>query len=73
MRPIYLIVRFYPFWALPVALILGELGRHFGRRAGIKKWKWICWAGSVFLLTLIVLWFIGRGDLNSDRWVRQLF
>ena len=70
MRWLYVLARFYPFWALPTAFILGEFGMFFFRR-GQSRYRFFF--GMVgFLLVTTVLWFILRGDLNSDNWVKGM-
>ncbi len=71
MRFIFLIARLYPYWALPGALVLGELGLYFRRnRSGLQYPFWFI---SLVLLVGIVLWFFYRGDLHSDQWIRSFF
>jgi hypothetical protein len=70
MHVIYALVRLYPWWALPLILILGELGWYFHRKAA--RPQYYCWGLAGLLLILTVLWFAYRGDLYSDRWVKSL-
>ena len=69
MRFVFLAVRVYPFWAIPMAAIFWQLARLFRRR----EYGWHGWFYGItlfFLLTAAVwVWF--RGDLNSDRWVQS--
>lgn len=71
MRLLYLAFRTFPFWSFPLMLIMGELGRHFYRNK--SKVQYVCWAVVVSIIALTTLWFVYRGDLHSDQWVRQLF
>lgn len=71
MHFLYELARYFPFWAIPIALILGEVGLFFRRRASVFQFPFFGMAGLIMLLTLI--WFIGRGDLHSDKWVRGMF
>ena len=67
---LYALVRFYPVWALPLALLIGEVGIHLRRRKSrLQNYCWF-WVGFLGLTTL--LWIVFRGDLNSDKWVRFL-
>lgn len=70
MRSLYLIARLYPYVALPLALLIADIGRHFRRKK--QDYQYYCWFWSGFLLFFIILWFVFRGDLNSDKWVRAL-
>ena len=70
MHSVFTIFRFYPYWALPVALIFAELARHFHRRGKFAKWYCLGMVGLLFALTIV--WFVYRGDLNSDAWVRSM-
>lgn len=71
MRAVYLIARLYPYWALPVAFLIAEMGRHFRRKG--QDYQYYCWFWSGFLVFLIFLWIGFRGDLHSDDWVRAVF
>ena len=72
MESMITIVKFYPYWALPVAFVLFETGmfakRH--RKKGVDKAAFGL-MGS--LLILLVLWVAMRGDLNSVRWVMSWY
>lgn len=68
MRWVYAFVRLYPFFAVPVALILVELGLHFRRRRVKTQFYFFGIAG--FLLLTSFLWLFYRGDSRSDHWVR---
>lgn len=63
-------LRFFPYWALPLVLVFFETGVYFKRRL-LKKRQLLCWAVSGGLILLIGVWFFYRGDLHSDRWVRN--
>jgi len=71
MHLIHWLVRFFPAWAIPLAFILGELALHFRRKG--SPMEWVCWGMVVLWLTLAIVWFIMRGDLHSDQWVKELF
>lgn len=70
MRWIFIIARFLPYWAAPSAVVLFELGRHFRRRKSPNQWS--AFGASAFLILLTLLWFVFRGDLYSDHWVKIL-
>jgi len=71
MHVIYALMRFYPFWALPVGLVLFELAFFF-RRKNQKK-QFFCFLTTLLLCVSALFWIILRGDLNSDAWVRSFF
>ncbi len=64
MRPLYFVIKFIPFWAIPAALIATEVAFIYKRR-GRKDvvWKAGVVAGSFTLLT--VVFFIYRWDVNA--------
>lgn len=70
MRELFLAARFFPYWALPVTLILFELGRFFRRRQ--MGMQFVCFGTAGLLILLTLLWFVFRGDLHSDAWIRAL-
>lgn len=73
MYVVYWIIRFYPYWSLPLGLVIFELGNYFIRRSLRGPAKTMGWSfrGIGVLMGIgIIFWFIFRGDLNSDAWVR---
>ena len=68
MHALFSIVRFYPYWALPVAIILAETGFYFRRREKPARFYFFGFSG--LLVLGIACWFVFRGDINSDAWVR---
>jgi hypothetical protein len=70
MHLIYAAVRFFPWWALPAAFVLGELGIYLRRKR--SRTQRFCWAAVSVLVALSVCWFFFRGDLHSDNWVRTV-
>lgn len=70
MHFVHLIVRFYPYWALVVAFILWETGVFFKRRRQFLPMI-ACWFFTLLFLVGIGFYFHGRGDLYSDRWVKN--
>lgn len=67
---VFLAARVFPFWAVPLAIVLADVGRHFRRRRDKRQFLFFGLAGSFIILTL--LWAIFRGDKNSEEWVRLL-
>jgi hypothetical protein len=68
MHHVYFLARIFPFWALPLAFVLGQLGLHFRRRKfGVQYSFW----GMVAILVIASIAWIGfRGDINAENWVR---
>ncbi|MBN22272.1 MAG: hypothetical protein CL678_13405 [Bdellovibrionaceae bacterium] len=69
MHYIFSLARIFPFWALPLAFVLAELGVYFRRRNSSSQF--VCWGMVAFLGILTICWFIFRGDLNSDYWIKS--
>jgi hypothetical protein len=70
MHWIFAAARLFPYWALPLAVILAELAIYL-RRRGSRRWKG-CLGAAIALVILLVLWVVFRGDLNSNRWLQQI-
>jgi hypothetical protein len=71
MRYYFLLARLYPYWALPLAVVLVQLGIFFRRRK--SPIQYACLGEAGLLLLGIVAWFVFRGDLYTDRWLRVIF
>lgn len=68
MRYLFLAFRTYPYWAIPVALVFGQIGIHFRRRQSLY---FAFWFGISFGLIVVGAgWVFFRGDLHSDQWLR---
>jgi hypothetical protein len=70
MHFLHVIVHFYPYWALIVAVILLETGVFFKRRRQLVPMI-ACGLFAALFLAGIGLYFYHRGDLYSDRWVKN--
>jgi hypothetical protein len=68
MHLIFTALRIYPWWALALAFILAEFAWYLRRKK--LKAQFYCMAASTFLILTSILWFIFRGDKNSDIWLR---
>ena len=70
MRFIYLLARTFPYWALAVAVVLFQLAVFFRRRQSKLQYS----LGGIigFLILGTIAWFVFRGDLYSDHWIRAL-
>lgn len=71
MHLIYTVMRFFPWWALPMAFVIGELGVFFRRRA--SRAQFACFGVAGMLVLCALAWIFLRGDLHSDRWVSAVF
>jgi hypothetical protein len=68
---LFSIVRFFPYWALPFVLVLCETAL-FAKRRNRRKLMYGC-AFFIFVFVVAVgSWFLYRGDLNSNDWVKDL-
>jgi hypothetical protein len=72
MHVIFTLVRLLPYWVLTLAFAFVEFGVFFKRRRHRVK-QFACWTVAALLLATIVAWFVFRGDLHSDAWVRYVF
>ncbi|MCM2277282.1 MAG: hypothetical protein NDJ89_04345 [Oligoflexia bacterium] len=70
MHFVFLLARTFPWWAVPMALVFGQLTVFFWRRRSPLRFP--AAMVSVGLVVGAVLWIVYRGDLHSDRWVRAL-
>lgn len=70
MHLIFLAVRTFPFWAVPVAIVFGQLGVYFWRRRSGLRFVFFGCAAS--LVIGAIAWIVFRGDLHSDAWVRAV-
>ncbi len=66
-----MIIRIFPFVAVPLAIILAELGVYFMRRKK-RVSQFMCWIFSTVLLGASVGWVIMRGDKFADVWINKL-
>lgn len=66
----YFLSRIFPFWALPTAYLLAEIGRHYRRRRSDMQYTLFSGAGALVLLS--VLWVIFGGYKYSDQWVKYI-
>ncbi|OFZ69491.1 MAG: hypothetical protein A3K03_00760 [Bdellovibrionales bacterium RIFOXYD1_FULL_44_7] len=62
------LVRFFPYWGLPVMIVCAELAWYYHRKR--DSTQYIFWGFAAVITVLIVCWIGFRGDLYSDQWVR---
>ncbi|OFZ54142.1 MAG: hypothetical protein A2428_17730 [Bdellovibrionales bacterium RIFOXYC1_FULL_54_43] len=68
MRFLYIVIRFLPYWAIPLAFTIAEVGVFFRRKQ--DRMQYFCWVVSAGLVLTVILWIAARGDIHSDAWVR---
>ena len=70
MRFLYFAIKFLPYWAIPLALIFGEMAFIFRRRGNRKLMIRMLTVGGFFLL-LTVFFFVFRWDMTLYPWIRD--
>ncbi|MCC7441667.1 MAG: hypothetical protein IT285_08540 [Bdellovibrionales bacterium] len=68
---LHTLLRLYPFWAVPLGLLLIEIGVFLKRRRTSGHIQ--SWVGAGFLLATSIAWMVMRGDRYSDDWLRRMF
>jgi hypothetical protein len=64
------LVRYFPFWAIPVALVAFELGiYHFNRRE--RTMYNICFITSLVLTGLSIAWIVFEGYWTAAPFVKR--
>ena len=71
MAAIFLMVKFVPFWAVPLALVVGDVGWHLHKRR--NRLEYVCYIAALCLISLAGIWLYYRGDVNSDKWLKSLY
>jgi hypothetical protein len=72
MSAYFAILRYFPYWAIPLVLVAFETAL-FARRKGRRALMVSCLFFALFAVTAVVAWFYFRGDLHSNDWVRETF
>jgi hypothetical protein len=68
---IYFLADYYPWWGIPLALILAELANY--HRRGAKKKKMITYASlSLVLVILSVLYFVFDGQRQMRPAIQEV-
>ena len=65
-----LMLKTFPFWAVPLAFILFEVGFFYKRRK--SEARVVFFGASGFLVVLALTWVVMRGDLHAEAWVRAM-
>ncbi len=71
MRTFFLLIRIYPYFAVPCIWVALEVGLFYHRRQSANQW--ILWMFSMVLFCCLVLWIRQRGDLYAERWISYLY
>lgn len=72
MYTISFLVRFFPFWGLPVALVFFEMGMFFyfrRERYGVLA----CFGMTGFFIVLSIAWLVLGGYWRGGMWVKDFF
>jgi hypothetical protein len=68
---IYFLAEYYPWWGLPLALIMIETSNHF--RRGGKRGPFILFFGTgLLLIALAVLYFVNGGFFTVRPTIQNL-
>jgi hypothetical protein len=70
MSAYFAILRYFPYWAIPLVLVACETAL-FARRKGRRSLMISCLLFAVFTLAAVGAWFYFRGDLHSNDWIRE--
>ena len=63
-------VRYFPFWAVPLALIFFELGvYHYNRRE--RSGTLTFFGAAAFLVIVTILWIVFEGYWRAGPWIKQ--
>jgi len=71
MTLVHTLLRLYPFWAVPIGMMLVEVGTFLRRRK--TKGSILSWSMAGFFVVTSLLWVGFKGYRYSDEWLRQLF
>lgn len=71
MHQIFFLARIFPYWALPLCLVLGQLAALSRRRRYRSRYPLAL--AMALLIASCAAWIFFRGDLYSDDWVRAIF
>jgi hypothetical protein len=66
----YWILHYFPFVAIPLAIIAMDLAVHFKKR---EQRSWILLGSlAVFLMATSATWLVFRGDREAIHWARKI-
>ncbi|MGK5084301.1 hypothetical protein WDW37_13475 [Bdellovibrionota bacterium FG-1] len=66
---LFVLAKVFPYLAAGVIIVLAQVWSFYRRRG--SKLQYPVFAFAAFLGLLIILWAVFRGDMNSDRWMRE--
>ena len=69
MHWVYAALRFYPFWALPLAFLVGEIAWFYHRKK--RRIQYLFWVISFLVGISGIIWVVFRGDRFSDQWIQR--
>jgi hypothetical protein len=70
MSAYFAILRYFPYWAIPLVLVAFETAL-FARRKGRRALMISCLFFALFAVAAVAGWFYFRGDLHSNDWIRE--
>lgn len=70
MRFFYSIAKFYPYLCIGLSVAFFELGLYYRRKN--HRAQFVFWGMIGFFILTTLMWFVFRGDLNSDQWIRWM-
>jgi hypothetical protein len=68
MHHVFFLARIYPYWAIPLAAVFGQVGLYNRRRNFRMQYSF--WSMAAILVLTSIAWIGFRGDYNADQWVR---
>lgn len=70
MRFLYSVAKFYPYLCIGFSIAFVELGLYYRRKN--HPAQFFFWGSICFFSLTTLMWFVFRGDVNSDRWVHWI-
>lgn len=70
MRFFYTFLKFYPYLCIGFGIAFAELGLYYRRKN--HRLQFMFWGLICFFIITTLMWFVFRGDLNSDRWAHWM-
>jgi hypothetical protein len=71
MRAVYVLIQYYPAFAIPAAFAFLQLAFHFKRQRRHQSML-INMGFALCMLSSAAGWVIFRGDLHSTRWAKNV-
>ena len=70
MSLVYLAARIYPYWATALIIVMIQVAVFYRRKRRAGQYYAI--AFGIMLGFGIIAWFMFRGDIRSDQWIRYI-